>query len=393
MEKPIIITGKSNLETLQNTIEALNASDSSVDLQMPASLTSKGFALPVSILQVLFFWMRHKRGRLILPLDETKLSMLENFSSSFYGYLVLFTVWRHCEIVNPKGISLKPYLKDFTSVMNTYVMSLSQDNLPNNEVSLACFDHYSHERGLPYWFYDVDYEFKSSPAEFDDTTYAFLSHLTKIFKSRVMTTVSKSTTAISNILWELLKNTDEHARKDAFNQVKLMPNTRGVFLKIHRSSRLNFLKDAESRGISDYYLHFSDSQDLFFLEISVFDSGPGMVKRFLGKSWKDNSAIIEDVDTVKKCLIKGQTSIEGAKGDKKGYGLDSVLKLLSEKRGFLSVRTGRVWLYRDLISTPYIKTQNFNEIQLYDWGTNSDSDYTKFSSTEGTLITLALPLT
>jgi Histidine kinase-, DNA gyrase B-, and HSP90-like ATPase. len=393
MEKRIKISGSSNLESLEKAIKSFQTSNINVDLQIPLSFKAKGFGLPTFALLLLFSWMRHKKGKLVLPVNDNIIGALEDFSKTFYGYLALFTVWRHCEIVNIKGASLKPYLRQFTSTMNTNVMAISTQDLPNNEIALACFDHYSQEKGLPYWFYDADYEFKSSPGGMDDTTHALFSHLAKIFKNRLVPAFAESATTVSNILWELIKNTHEHARTDGLNQVKLLPNTRGVFMKIHRSSRLNFLKDAENRGLSEYYLHFPDSQDLFFLEISVFDSGPGLVKRFLGKSWKDDIAIIEDVDTVKKCLIKGQTSIEGAKGDKKGYGLDSVLKLLSEKRGFLSVRTGRVWLYRDLIATPYIRTQNFNEIQLYDWGTNSDSDYTKFSNTDGTLITLALPLT
>jgi hypothetical protein len=91
-------------------------------------------------------------------------------------------------------------------------------------------------------------------------------------------------------------------------------------------------------------------------------------------------------------LIKGQTSVVSSKGLSKGFGLDHVLKLLSKKRGFLKIRTGRASLYRDLIHAPYVETQDLSKVVLNDWTNSSESSYVNMNNAEGTMITMVYPI-
>jgi hypothetical protein len=180
---------------------------------------------------------------------------------------------------------------------------------------------------------------------------------------------------------------------DYTNESKLTPNCRGLYISIYRSSQRNFISNTKNEGLKAYYRKaFPPNDQLFMLEVSVFDSGPGLVKRFLGKSWSEKTDIQTDIDTIKKCLIKGQTSVSNVDGINKGYGLDDVLRLLDLKSGFLKIRTGRVSIYRDLILSPYKRTDDLHKVDLFDWSKYTKNDYSKMANAEGTAITLVYPL-
>src|SRR5690606_15883684 len=90
----------------------------------------------------------------------------------------------------------------------------------------------------------------------------------------------------------------------------------------------------------------NDNQQIYYLEILVFDSGIGFVEKF----GKENG--VSDIDIIKKCLIKNQTSSNTNMKTKKGKGLDRILNILDGK-GFLRITTDRYYLYRDLIKNKY----------------------------------------
>jgi hypothetical protein len=181
-----------------------------------------------------------------------------------------------------------------------------------------------------------------------------LQSVGKIYKTRFNAVLSKITEELDQIIWELLKNTDEHARTNLSNSVILSPNTRGVGIKLIRDTKESILKKADGHtGLVNYYNNVAEDQ-AFFLEISVFDSGPGLVKRFMGKHWTPEVKIVDEVNAVKECLRKGSTSVDDWKGSQKGFGLNEVLVMLSKLRGFIKIRTNRCSLYRNLAQYPIV---------------------------------------
>lgn len=393
MKSVIKIPKGITLEKLEDLLAKLQKSVPSTDLEIPLSIDYRGFGILPGLYLLLFTWMRTKKGNVIMDFDLEDEESFKNFSVDYYGYVVLSTLWKDYDFINKDGISIKKYFKDYTISMHRYIDSLSND-LPKESVMIPCFDHYSYEKGLSHWFYSNDFSFTDSPSGLDNSLYHIITKLSINYKGRVVRNLSDSFDSMSKIVWELLKNTDEHAKKDFLGERKLQPNTRGLFMRIHRSSKKGFIEGTDHEGLKKYYRSsfYQEDADCFLLEISVFDSGPGMVKRFLNSSYNDSLTIDDEINVLRKCLIKGQTSVTGAEGKNKGYGLDEVLNLLNDKRGFLKIRSGRCSIYRDLINSPYRVTQDSAEVELLDWIKSSNINYSEMKITEGTLVTLVYPL-
>jgi hypothetical protein len=385
----VTIPKKINHSILENLYSNLNSD--LVDLEIPLKLEYRGFGVLSSFFLFLFTWMRNNHGKLIIPVEIEDKEKLKEFASDYYGYIVLSTLWRHCEIVNKKNESLKDSFKEHTSSMHNNIDLLS-DDLPNEAVLIPCFDHYSTQKGLSHWLYERS-TFRGSPSELDNSLFAILKTLRRNYKGKLNKNLVDSFDSLLKIIWELLNNTDEHARKDFLDEAKLSPNTRGLYMRIQRSSKKNFILDTDHLGLKQYYNRsLPEGDQIFILEITIFDSGPGLVKRFLGKNWSENITMQDEVNTIRKCLIKGQTSVNTQKGEGKGHGLDKVIHLLDQKRGFLTIRTGRASIFRDMIVSPYIPTKDIHEVELFDWKSSRFDSFSEMNKVEGTSITLAYPL-
>ncbi|QEC44817.1 hypothetical protein [Pseudobacter ginsenosidimutans] len=363
-----------------------------VDLQIPSEVFYRGFGVIPSLFLFVFTWIRTCRGTLIIDIDPNNKQGLADFIESNYGYVIVITVWKDTKIVAKDGTDLKPLLREHTNNMRKRIDFLQ--DLPNFEIVIPNFDHYPVDKGLSHWFYINNYSFASVPSELDNTTYRIFEKISSIYRSRITNAVSDLLDTTTRIIWELMGNTNEHAIKDHLDQKTLSPNTRGLYIKLHQSSKANFEKNAkEDPALLEYYAKSLIDGDNLVLEISVFDSGPGMVKRYKGSDWAEDAEVYEDVNIIKTCLVRGESSVKGPARMNKGYGLDDVLKLLDQKRGFLKIRTGRVSLFRDLTATPYVESQNTKDIKLYDCNTLSSEDFQDLCWFEGTQITMAYPIT
>src|SRR5690606_4314094 len=140
---------------------------------------------------------------------------------------------------------------------------------------------------------------------------------------------------ITKIIYELMLNTHEWARSDE-NFKELSPNIRGVYVKLHKGKINNLRKKYSNAKALESYLNHNFSEDgqglTTFFEISVFDSGPGFVKRNNQETKK--ITIKDEVNIIKKCLTLHQTSASGYQSMVKGAGLDRISRILSSKGGF-----------------------------------------------------------
>jgi hypothetical protein len=85
------------------------------------------------------------------------------------------------------------------------------------------------------------------------------------------------------------------------------------------------------------------------MEINVFDNGPGLASKYLGKPLSEVS-VKQEWEAVQACWGKWATTSDR---QNKGLGLYRVAQTLTESRGFLRLRTGRLSLYRDFSDRPY----------------------------------------
>lgn len=190
--------------------------------------------------------------------------------------------------------------------------------------------------------------------------------------SAMKTISTRGFSSISNLIYELFRNTDEHAQTDEFGDT-YSRNLRGVMVKFISysaeavSSEINSEDFSQNmfilRTLANQKTHKEEGgrqksvKDASFIELTVFDTGPGLVRRWLRKNMPDKDIkklnISEEVTFVKKCFEQHETTKDG-KGS--GHGLDLVLQSLTELNAFLRLRTGRVCLVQDFSSVSRKKT-------------------------------------
>ncbi len=190
------------------------------------------------------------------------------------------------------------------------------------------------------------------------------------------------------ILHELFKNTHEHARTDQ-DGIPWRRSVRGIAVERHSWT----LSDLSKVSIDNPALHEfikahhsrSDSERLRFYEFTVFDGGIGLARKWLGEKWTQPISLVEEFSACLDCLKHRRTSTN--RGDK-GLGLSEVMRTLASLRGFLKIRTGRLSLYRDFISSPRVDT---DDVLLRDFPTCSET-LTSLAPVYGTHYQILIPI-
>jgi hypothetical protein len=191
-------------------------------------------------------------------------------------------------------------------------------------------------------------------------------------------------TFLGSFLYEVFKNTDEHATSDEVGN-KLRRSVRGVFIRHHmvtpealrgRLQGLPRLADYSER-IRPAHGEGSRYQ---FLEASVFDSGPGFASRLKGRPLTQMT-VDEEFEAVVACFEKNVTT---KREGRYGQGLPYILDLLRAHHGFLRLRTGRLSLCIDGSRNEQA------EVGLRDVS-DSDAPVAR-SPVHGALLTMVLPL-
>ena len=261
------------------------------------------------------------------------------------------------------------------------------------KVLLNCFDHLSLKNGLLNTFY-IDGVFISNEMLFDFALEKPIRQVLALNRSLRLTNIAPSYDDIISIIYELMKNTDDWGKTDEYNK-PLNPNIRGLFLKLHRRTRESFATGFENnKGLKNYFslenFEANAQGELYFLELSVYDSGIGFVKRNLGVSQQQMSAA-EQVEIIKKCLIRNNTTATGIDKGIKGQGLDRIMRILDNK-GMFWLRTQNVSIFRNLRENRYKVDTKSNDIELFDWFNNSSSDFCELKPAQGSVITLVYPI-
>lgn len=200
---------------------------------------------------------------------------------------------------------------------------------------------------------------------------------------------------LGRIFYELFLNTHEHGSRENARSEWIKPGMRVIY-----TYGIN-LKDEGVEGMlrgEPVLTNYLDTQDSNvkkinrFIEISIIDSGLGYCGRWLadyGEITKTTDIVIkEEYEIFKKCFTFRQTS---SLKDYKGHGLPVVMDRLTKLKGFIRIRSGRLALFRDFISSPY-KSQD--ECEFSDWSTMkaANQSLTEMPKADGVAITLLIPL-
>lgn len=190
-------------------------------------------------------------------------------------------------------------------------------------------------------------------------------------------------------LRELFANTHDHARTD-LTGVPYRRSVRGIYISHH------LLKPNDTDGLTGGYAPLEEYINTIersrkgitnqFLEISVYDSGPGMASRVLRSTSLGQHTIMTEYEAVLRCL-EDRYSTTGLDG--RGMGLPRMLERLKEQRGFLRLRTGRLSLYQSFASSRGPVTDP--DRRLRDSQTHGEPEH-GLPEAAGTVFTLLIPL-
>ncbi|NOK32443.1 hypothetical protein [Corallococcus exercitus] len=193
-------------------------------------------------------------------------------------------------------------------------------------------------------------------------------------------------TRLGTILFETFKNTHQWART-TIDGVPLRKSVRGLLIRRYRqhpaqansSLEERHEKDAPLAGFLAKYLDPAGSGGV--LEMSVFDGGPGLVRRFRGTSDLTSLSLEDERAACLECFDKHKTS-SGMRH--RGMGLCAAMRELHQLGGFLRLRTGRLSLFRNFYEEPFVEGA---PASFTDWPGSEN-----VANVAGTVLTFILPI-
>lgn len=396
----IIIKIKSNtrlndVDNLYQTLYSAIKKKNTISLQIPKSFSRNFFSITSSLIQFTATWIQSGFAkRLLLNIENYDPETLEKLYEQEFIFPIIALVWNDVTIEDLKQNNLRPYLRRF---QNDYILKMRRIEAmkKGEKMLLASFDHFDNATGLlPYFETSKDFIGKE-----DDLKYSlrkpFMESILKYTKSYFQNSLDKVYDDFIGIIYELIKNTQEWGKEDVFN-IPITPNIRGLFVKFYKRGRKKLIEEyTDESAIVDFFsnettIKSNKYDEVYFMEISVFDGGSGFVKKFIN----DTDEILDDVSIIKKCLIKNQTSSVGIFKREKGKGLDRILQILDSGNGFLRIKTDKYCLYRNLVKEPYkdVENGNYEQMELFDWNSNSTTNFTTLQYSSGSVISLLYPL-
>ncbi|MFC7502404.1 hypothetical protein [Nocardioides sp. GCM10030258] len=202
--------------------------------------------------------------------------------------------------------------------------------------------------------------------------------------------------SLGTVLYQLFRNTHDWARTTVDDR-KYERSVRILRSEYVGDSLATHLKHAEGDpGLQAYLKHdvhqgvqrADAKKDMRrFLEVSILDSGPGLAARILHSQRLTNPTLEQEHSALLACLKKHMTT---SQHPGRGNGLHVVQELMTELRGYMKVRSGRLAMVRDYVQDPYSRSDE-QEPWLHDWrsGTASPTD---LAPVVGTFISFVVPI-
>lgn len=373
----------------------LYSSKDPFDLVLPNSIKSLDFGITTLLIQYINTWFRFKSGNLILDVKED-MSDLEDIVKQDYIFPSIIMSWDK-GIYDRNKKNIKPNIRPYNEYIIESMQSLENIPLFNKtfirqkgmKSLLTCFDHLPPEKGYLDCFY-LDQNFIPSEEYLSNSLEDTLDYVLS-FNSKGKQNTKPIKNDLVSIIFELMKNTHDWARKDN-KSISLTPNTRGLYIKFLKGLKESFIDNyKDHNGLKTYFdsLVANGKNEIYFIEISVFDSGIGFVKKYTSSD--EEVEIDKQVKIIKQCLVKHNTSDKSLEKENKGIGLDKIMQVLNNK-GLFMIRTSNAFVFRNMKKDPHKITKDEEDIELYDWNTSSNQSFTKFNECVGSNITIVYPI-
>lgn len=363
-----------------------NQDVSNIHLKIPVSLNKYTFGLLGDLLKfIITLNSKSKIQTLILDVDNENLI---NFYDQEYAYPIISLLWNTSNFTDKNNVNIKDSLREKQNEFFIKMNSLAR--IKGNKYILTNTDHLSKNKGI--------IRLLENPDGFNDDEDQIKYSVKKIFNEYVLTFNKNNKIELENliediaaIVYELTKNTYEWGKTDQ-NLIELPASIRGVYFRFHINNSKKILEEFEETPIQSFFQHqfilencINDQNQIYYLEILVFDSGVGFIDKFIQKEG------LTDLEVIKKCLVKNQTSSTSNLKSKKGIGLDRILNILN-KKGFVKISTDKYCVYRDLIKDNYkpIDVEKLKDLKLEDWN-NDDFRTDNIIKSRGSYISILYP--
>ncbi|MFL9897926.1 hypothetical protein PQR71_07100 [Paraburkholderia fungorum] len=261
---------------------------------------------------------------------------------------------------------------------------------------LICDDSYS--KGLPAPLFNSD-GFLRTGAQFSRLVPSLVDSVMK--SSDLKGKIEEQYPLLTTLLFELVKNTQDHALYDA-NGSAVEQSLRAFFVRFYPIDSLNVVVDKKSETPLPPHLafirsfHLDDDSSMRslakkryrgILEFSVLDSGSGFVGSWLNRTVDSTEDIEIEYQAVLACLRAGHST---ARNPNRGLGLSDVLRALRLLNGFIRIRTNRISLYRDFHLLPAQTTNESNG--LMDWKRGLSTKPSPFGAVTGAAVSVLIPV-
>jgi hypothetical protein len=377
------------IDTYYDRLVRAEEVDAQVDLLLPVKLDNHFGGLVPALLQFVITWSRYRHsGNLLLDIQHPGTVNFNEVLQNELLFPAIILVWFKADIYNKTSdINLRSYLKDPLRDLRDLMMKVRP--MKGNKLLLVSIDHFPFSSGALPLFETQDSFIDNEASTLRNLRPALESVLS--FSQEAKREFALYGQDFIKIIHELFKNTHEWARTD-YNNIAINPGVRGILVKFFKKRRQSILQEYKwHTGLREYFeskVHIENQQDeLYFIELSVFDSGVGFVEKFESPDKSE----ISDIDIIKRCLMLHMTSSRSLEKDVKGVGLDKILQILSSK-GLIRIKTNGRCVYRNMITHPYKFVEKEHDLDLFDWKNNSMTNYSSLHQAAGACLTILYPL-
>ncbi len=271
-----------------------NQDVSNIHLKIPVSLNKYTFGLLGDLLKfIITLNSKSKIQTLILDVDNENLI---NFYDQEYAYPIISLLWNTSNFTDKNNVNIKDSLREKQNEFFIKMNSLAR--IKGNKYILTNTDHLSKNKGI--------IRLLENPDGFNDDEDQIKYSVKKIFNEYVLTFNKNNKIELENliediaaIVYELTKNTYEWGKTDQ-NLIELPASIRGVYFRFHINNSKKILEEFEETPIQSFFQHpfilencINDQNQIYYLEILVFDSGVGFIDKFIQKEGLTDLEVIK----------------------------------------------------------------------------------------------------
>ena len=329
-------------------------------LRIPSKIKfSGGLGIEVALVQLITTWARdNESGRLLTYYDQSDISELSVLCNSLYG-LVTLAISPTIHFENGDRLPKSEAMAGAVEMMRLISGSDFKNAFKGKKVFFPCLKSGSYDGNIKPLY--VGENIASERGFFNFFIKAVEAVIPE--KGRREGINDSYLRNMSYITRQLFKNTHEHAVYDEYGNDYLR-NVRGISINQQSYTSSDLMSLSSSSGELEKYLsnlagEIEPGVHKHFLEVSIFDAGPGFAGRWLGESQSSLTAEKQSA-AVLECFKK----YSGTKNQSSsGQGLNLVIDELTLLNGFFRLRTGKVLVEKGFSNKTSDQSIDYVDIQ------------------------------